>query len=467
MKQFFISLAGLFFFSSPLLAAGDHLWSHGFGGPTSSDNVIVWAAATDTIGNVVITGEMEHIVNFGGSDLTSAGVKDIFVAKFNSSGVHQWSVRFGSTGTDVGFGIGTDSSGNVYVVGNIGGAVDFGGGAVAYAGGSDIFTLKLSSAGAYVWANSYGGTGNEGGNSIGVMADGTFVITGYFGVFGNGQTNFGGGIRTTVGQDDLYVAKFTSAGAYTWDVEVGGTGHEVGNSIAVNASGTIAVTGYFTSASISMGCPGTLVNIGSTTTKDSFLLDYNSAGVLTWVRRFGGTSDDVAYAVAISSIGEIVVTGNFNATADFGGGGHTSTGAADFFLVKYSAGGSWTWDRVFGDSSGFEGASRSVAIDTSGNITMAGFMLSNLNFGGGPLCSPSCGTYDVFFAKFTSTGAPVVSQRFETTAYDEHAYTVTTDSGGNIFLGGEFLDQEDFGGGPLTPNGLSQGLTGFLAKFSP
>ena len=52
----------------------------------------------DAAGNVVVVGSFQNVVDFGGVGLVSAGGYDIFVAKYNANGVHQWSKRFGSTG---------------------------------------------------------------------------------------------------------------------------------------------------------------------------------------------------------------------------------------------------------------------------------------------------------------------------------------------------------------------------------
>ncbi|MBI2819399.1 MAG: hypothetical protein HYX73_05410, partial [Acidobacteria bacterium] len=55
-----------------------------------------------------------------------------------------------------------------------------------------------------------------------------------------------------------------------------------------------------------------------------------------WSRRFGSTSFDSGYGVAVDGNGNAVVTGAFNGTVDFGGGGLTSAGGGDIFVVKLS-----------------------------------------------------------------------------------------------------------------------------------
>ena len=123
----------------------------------SADIDIGNGVAVDGSGNVLVTGIFSGTVNFGGGNLVSAGDFDIFVAKYNASGVHQWSRRFGSaerstSGTDVA----VDGSGNVFVTGYFSGTVDFGGGNLVSAGRSDIFLAKYNANGVHQWSKRFG-----------------------------------------------------------------------------------------------------------------------------------------------------------------------------------------------------------------------------------------------------------------------------------------------------------------------
>jgi hypothetical protein len=102
--------------------------------------------AADASGNVIVTGFFEGAADFGGDTLICAGGEDIFVAKYDASGAHQWSQRLGSTAGDQGLAVAVDGSGDVIVTGRFEGTVDFGGGDLTSAGGSDIFVAKYSDA---------------------------------------------------------------------------------------------------------------------------------------------------------------------------------------------------------------------------------------------------------------------------------------------------------------------------------
>src|SRR5678816_4410899 len=113
-----------------------HFWSQRFG---ANPDDIGYAVAVDGSGNVVMTGYFNGTVNFGGSNLVSSGGNDIFVAKYNSAGIHQWSQRFGSTTNDEGRAVAVDGSGNIFVTGYFTGAISFTGSGLISAGGNDIF----------------------------------------------------------------------------------------------------------------------------------------------------------------------------------------------------------------------------------------------------------------------------------------------------------------------------------------
>ena len=67
--------------------------------------------------------------------------------------------------------------------------------------------------------------------------------------------------------------------------------------------------------------------------------------------RFGGTSDDIAYGVALDGSGNVVIVGQFQNTVDFGGGALTSAGDRDIFVAKYSPSGAYLWARRYGSTS--------------------------------------------------------------------------------------------------------------------
>ena len=151
-----LALAFVFAFSIPSNAATlTHLWSQRFG-DTAAD--VGHAVAVDASGNVFITGSFRGTDDFGGGPLVSAGEADVFLAKYDANGVHQWSKRFGSSLDDVGWALTVDGSGHVVITGYFNSTVDFGGGPLVSAGWGDSFVVKFDTNGFHVWSERFGGS---------------------------------------------------------------------------------------------------------------------------------------------------------------------------------------------------------------------------------------------------------------------------------------------------------------------
>jgi chitodextrinase len=432
---------------------GAFAWSRDFGGPALSDAAISHGVAVDGSGNAVVTGEFTGTVGFGGGSLTSAGDVDIFVVKYSSAGVYAWSKRFGGTGTDRGYGVAVDSTGNVLVTGYFSGTVDFGGGPLTSAGNADIFVAKFTSAGAHVWSKRFGSTGHDFGYGIAVDRNSDLVVTGFFGWFGGPTVDFGGGALTSAGDTDVFLVKLSATGTHLWSKRMGGTGGDRGLGIAIDQSGNVAVTGTFTATASFGGA-----SLTSRGLRDIFIAEYSSSGAHLWSKGFGDVSDDSGNSIAMDASGNVIATGNFYGTVDFGGGPLDDVGAGNMFLAKFTPTGAHIWSKRFGQGNN---TALGVATDPTGNILLTGSIVSDTDFGGGYLSGN--GSWDIFVAKLSASGAHLWSRRFGP-LWDDHGNAVTTDSNGNIIVTGDFYESVDFGGGTLLSPG---GYDTFLVRFGP
>ncbi len=370
-------------------------WNQRFGSATGDQGTGV---ALDGSGNVLVTGIFSGTVNFGGANLVSAGASDIFVAKYNSSGVHQWSQRFGSSSSDRAESIAVDVLGNVIVTGSFSGTVNFGGANLMSAGDPDVFLAKYNSSGVHQWSQRFGGTAGDQASSVTVDVSGNVVMTGDFG----GTVNFGGANLVSAGDPDVFLARYNSLGVHQWSQSFGSAGTDRGQAVAVDGSGNVVVTGNF-DGNVSFG-GATLVSAGDS---DAFLAKYNSGGVHQWSQNFGSTSGDVGSGIAVDGSGNVVLTGSFEGTVDFGGGNLVSVGSLEVFVAKYNASGAHQWSLRGGGASIDFGYA--AAVDGSGNAVVTGEFRATANFGGGNLVS--AGVSDIFLAKYGSNAAekPVIT----------------------------------------------------------
>ena len=180
---------------------GAHQWSKRFG-----DGAIQYAknAAVDASGNVIIAGDFEGAVNFGGGTLTSAGELDGYVAKFGSDGAHQWSKRFGDGASQNANFVAADDLGNVIIAGGFESAVNFGGGGLTSAGDRDIYVAMIGSDGAHQWSTRFGDAAYQTAFSVAVDVSSNVIVAGHF----DGTIDFGGGTLTSAGNGDYFVVKF-------------------------------------------------------------------------------------------------------------------------------------------------------------------------------------------------------------------------------------------------------------------
>lgn len=340
------------------------------------------AVTTDASGNAVYaTGyQSSYAIDYGGGPQYNRGAYDVFVAKWSSTGAWAWSKTVGGSGFDSGNAIATDPSGNVIVAGYIGaastGGPNFGGGALASAGGNDAFVVKYSSAGVWLWNRTFGGVSNDFGTAVKADALGNVYVAGTFA----GTANFGAVTMSSAGLSDGFLVKLTSAGEFVWASRFGGAGDDAVYGLAIEG-GDPVVVGKF-QQSFSMG-GAALVSAGS---DDIFIARLSgSSSAHVWSRRIGGTGQDIATGIA-SGAGELAVTGYYAGAVDFGTGTPLSSLGVDVFaLTLDGATGVTRWAARYGGAGVQIGAG--VAVHPLSGVTVGGFFSGDVNLGSGTVTS--------------------------------------------------------------------------------
>ncbi len=352
-------------------ASGTCLWSLGFGDP---DNQFANSVVFDSWGNVILSGYYLSNIDLGGGPLPSSGSYDCFVAKYDAGGAHLWSRRYGDADGEVFWGCAADAAGNIVLTGRYLATIDFGGGPLVSAGGLDVFVVKLDPNGNHIWSNSYGDPDSQYGNGVAVDAAGNVVITGYF----HGTVDFGSGPLVNTGYFDVFVAKYDAAGNGLWSRGIGDDDYQYGIHVAVDAAGGVLVAGYFQGAADFGGGP--LVSAGG---YDAYLAKYDAGGAHLWSRRFGDAADQYGTAVAADASGHVVLAGYFESTVDFGGGPLVSADATDVSLAIFDTAGGHVWSDRFGGP--YSESNWGVDTGPSGELVVSGMFNHTIDFGGGPL----------------------------------------------------------------------------------
>jgi hypothetical protein len=429
------------------------IWSKGYGGALEQ---YATSVAVDSAGNVVIVGQLfAGAVDFGGGPLVTAGQSDdIFVAKFDASGQHLWSKRFGDTELQGAQSVAVDSAGNVLVTGHFWGAVDFGGGPLVSAGYIDIFLVKFDASGKHLWSKRFGDASQQIQCSVAVDSAGNVLMTGSF----YSTVDFGGGPLVSSGGPNytIFAAKLDASGQHLWSKRFGEAGSNgSAGPIAVDSAGNALVTGHII-GTVDFG-GGPLVSVGS---YDAFVAKFDASGQHLWSKRFGEAgSEGSGGDIAVDGAGNALVTGYLAGPVDFGGGLLDGAGGEDKFAAKFDAFGQHVWSKRFADGNTTYGSA--AAFDGTGNALIMGSFKGTLDLGGGPLTS--AGGLDIIVTKFDPAGQPLWSRRAGD-SNDQRGGDMTTDSAGNVLLTGIFEGSLGFGWPP--PQSAGAGDI-FLVKLTP
>ncbi|MGD9128534.1 MAG: SBBP repeat-containing protein [Planctomycetia bacterium] len=211
-------------FLMKLNSSGNTLWTQQFG--TTSREVCLDMAIDDT-GDTYITGYTEG--DFGGDN---AGGVDMFLTKYNASGVNQWTRQLGTADSDIGGGVAVDNNGDIYVTGSTQDAFD----GNTYVGSNDIFVAKYDTNGNKQWTDQFGTLSSDAGSDIAVDSNNELYLTG---------TSYGGldGVPG-VGGTDLFLAKYGADGARMWTQLLGTNDYDTGGHLVIDGSNNIYLAGY-------------------------------------------------------------------------------------------------------------------------------------------------------------------------------------------------------------------------------
>jgi hypothetical protein len=182
-------------------------------------------------------------------NLTSYGNQDAFILKLNESGGFVWAKQVGGTANDGTYNIALDNNGNPLIAGWFYGTADFDPGSGTYPmdpfGQSDVYILKLSYDGNFMWAKQYGGPSFENSSDIQIDGSGNIYVAGYFYGTADFDPGYGTFQLTSNGNDDSFVLKTNSGGDLIWVTQTGGPGWDWSLSAALDSDGNIFNVGKF------------------------------------------------------------------------------------------------------------------------------------------------------------------------------------------------------------------------------
>lgn len=408
-------------------------------------------AAHDAAGNIIVIGTTYDHVS-GGTDVVT-------IKYAGANGALLWRQRYNGPGNgdDCPKALAVDGSGNVVIA-----AASFNG------TNHDYYTAKYAAAdGALLWERRYNSPANNDDQPNAVAADGlgNVVVTGY--CCNENTSGFIGGFV------DFYTAKYASAdGSIVWESRYNGPfgRADVAQAAAVDATGNVVVTGYSVTRretngylvseyytakyaavdgtrlweasyrgpadkgdiakAVAVDALGNVVVTGLSSNGTNGYADYYTAkyaatdGALLWEKRYDGPrhGDDYATAVAVDNAGNVVVTG-------YSAGVATDN---DYHTVKYTAAdGSLVWEKRYNGPANGPDITTALAVDDAGNVVVTGYSLNGYDEDGYAL------PIDYYTARYASAdGALLWEKRVTGRAHDDPATGLTVDAGGNVVVAG-------------------------------
>jgi hypothetical protein len=351
--------------------------------------------AADAEGNVFVAGYVYSAgvtfdppaAGFEGADAQWVlDATKAYVLKYGADGAFRWarawtaSIVPGAVHPTLAFGLALDASGNVYVVGDYEGTVDFDGttGADVRQADTDgrVYVVSYASSGAYRWVRTFG---NGRAESAAFDGDG-IAVTGYTLDTADWDPTAGVVSYPSQGRQNVFTARFSTDGAFRWCRFVDGDGQaDMGRSVVADGAGGIYVAGGFGGTASFDGPGGSDVHGASQT--DVFLIKYATDGTYAWGIALGGAADDVGLGVAADPAAGVALAGTFTGEVDFDPGERAvlrTASPTSFFVGRFRADGALEALATGGPSVGSGGLG--LAFDARSALYVAGTFWGTADF---------------------------------------------------------------------------------------
>lgn len=330
---------------------GTTVWLRTLNGTSTSGSIDeAFGVAIDATGNIFVGG---YIKNTGTS-------YDYLVAKYNQAGDTLWTRTYDyptANGSDKGISLALDNSGNVYLTGRSDSDPNT-------TSNIDVLTIKWDTNGNQLWAIRYNNTSNNSdlAKVMKISSTGNVYVAG----------------RTFNGTNyDFLLLKYNSTGVQQWVKTIDGTGNDAINSITLDNSENIYLTGYSQSS--------------VTSDTNIITVKCNASGVVQWSKIFDGTlhGNDVGKNIVLDNLNNVIICGTTDSDAS------SLNLNNDIVTIKYDNAGTLVWQKIYNNTSNFDDQAEELRVDANNNIYVTGESDSLTGNGN---------NYDYVTLKYSSTG---------------------------------------------------------------
>jgi hypothetical protein len=446
MKSLLITSYLLLISVSSLFSQDPHWeWSRGAGGSSNEQGVSI---AVDSIGNSYVGGFFSSpTISFGSIVLTkyTGTFQSPFLTKYDIDGNVIWA-KTGLNGGGTITSVITDPSGNIYCTGYFEGPIILDGIALTNHGSADIFIAKYNPTGLIVWAKSYGGTLDDASLDIAIDLNGNLFITGSYQsptLIANQDTLINSSAK------DYYLLKTDNLGNELWIKGAQGTyaGNDIGENLAVDLLGNIYVTGSYESDSLIIS--GIVFPQISSTFKYIFMVKYDNLGNLLEYTYDRSISNTLLTGIDIDDSNNVFISGCSEASVfSFGGHTFTSacppaTGSSKMlFIEKFDPSLNLVWaNNKTHFASGSYFTANDLTVDNAQNVMVGGVygVGYQVPFGATTLPSTGGGFFDpgnFLIFKYDSAGNELWAKTYHTSTIHDVVNSLAVHSDGSIFITG-------------------------------
>ena len=424
LTRWYIAFFLLLLFSAPSWAAdGTLLWTNRFYGPGTDDQP--YAMVLDKSGSVYVTGF---------SLAANNGYPQSVTLKYTTAGGPVWTNVFYADGCDAGYAyaIAVDASGNVFVTGSS--HIE------ASSSDWDWATVKYTGTGLPLWTNYYGATASNADEPTAIAVDrnGDVYVTGF--AYFSGRYN------------DFVTIKYPNAGIPLWTNLFEGPGayDDIPKALALDSLGNVYVTGSSASSNFFV-CGVSDLNFAT--------LKYTSGGAPVWTNLFSGSGSnrgDSAVAVAVDKDNNLIVTGYIldHWTVYTNGGVAYNAPLHDYATIKYSNAGAPIWTNRFDGAANRDDRPKALAVDAHGNVFVAGYSIN------------AAGNTDFATFKYTATGVPAWTNLYNGAMnYNDYANALAVDNDGNVYVTGLASETNKTGNDFVTFKYTSEGAPVWINRY--
>ena len=319
------------------------------------------------------------------------------------------------------------ADGSFYMAAEFLDTVAFGEKVLVSAGGTDIYLVKHTAEGIPAWSVKLGGNDYDYVQKLETDEEGNIIMTGYF----YGTTQIGPDQYTSFGSQDIFVAKYNSAGTFLWSYRAGGPMAAYITGLATGNDHDIVITGYYYD-SITFG-DTTIYESGSS---DIYLAGFNNDGQLQWLTQAGGSSSDQSRSVSCDPEGNILLNCSYYYDFSIGDTTLTTQNPVGVAIAKFSPSGDLI--KVFQlDGTYLTPEVYNIACQ-DGSFYLSGNFSEQLVFGSKTFDAGEF-NQDIFIAKYDS-GCDLVWAKHAHSFASDQVVGLVTDQFDNLYLTGHYLD---------------------------